>query len=308
MKLSVIVPVYNAEKYLDKCLTQLMKQQVSGYEVILINDGSKDNSLEILKKWKNDYPDKIVILDVDNGGQGRARNFALDIARGEYIGFADSDDWVDDLMFSKLLSAAEREDADIAVCDSWCVDEHGGKRYEHARPQGTALSAAGSIWNKIVRRSLVGKIRFPEGVWYEDFSFSAKLLMSTDKIVFLEEALYYYRSGHPSTMRNQNSAKNLDMITVMEDIRASLSTGHEEDFRFLVINHMLLDSIKRVSYHETQDKKKVIKQFREYVHKYVPSLLQCESFKKEKRNRKIIMLLNYYGLEDVSRLLLELKK
>ena len=307
MKLSLIVPVYNAAEYLDKCLTQLMKQQVDGYEVILINDGSKDDSLEILKKWKNDHPEKIVILDVENGGQGRARNLALDIARGEYIGFADSDDWVDDAMFEKLLSAAGEADADIAVCDSWCVEDT-GMRYEHARPQGTALSAAGSIWNKIVRRSLIGDIRFPEGVWYEDFSFSAKLLMSTEKIVFLEEALYYYRSGHPSTMRNQNSAKNLDMITVMEDIRLFLSPGQEEDFRFLVINHMLLDSIKRVSYQKSADRKKVIRRFREYVHRYVPSLLGCESFQKEKRNRKIVMLLNYYGMEDLSRFLLELKK
>lgn len=305
-KLSIIVPVYNAAEYLEKCVDSLLQQNVEDYEIILINDGSKDNSLEILNRYQQSWPDRIVVLDITNGGQGRARNFALDIAQGEYIGFADSDDWADTAMFSKMLSAAEEKQADIVICDSWCVDGE-KKTYEKAALQGSALAASGSVWNKLFRRDLIGEIRFPEGFWYEDFSFSAKLLLKTDKIVFLPEALYYYRSGHASTMRNQNAKKNLDMLVIMKDISDFLGTEKRDELEFLIINHVLLDSIKRVNLQNAPDKKQVIKVFRDYVQDNIPKLSACASFQKETRNRRIIMWLNYHGLEDVSQAILKIK-
>lgn len=306
MKLSIIVPVYNASAYLRQCADSLLAQDLSEYEIIFVNDGSQDDSLSILREYESGHPETVRVLDIDNGGQGRARNFALDLARGEYVGFTDSDDWTDPRMFSSLLAAAEREEADIAVCDCWRVTEE-GPFYENATPQGHVMAASGSVWNKIFRRSLIGKIRFPEGVWYEDFSFSAKLLSLSSKTVFVPEALYYYRAGHPSTMRNQNSRKNLDMITVMDDIISFLGEEKKECVEFLLINHILIDSINRVNLQKSPEKKQIIAVFRDYVKKYIPKLTECQSFRKERRNRRIVMWLNYHGLEDVSRTLLALK-
>ncbi len=306
MKLSIIVPVYNASAYLHQCADSLLAQGIPDYEIIFVNDGSKDDSLSILREYETRCPEVVRILDIDNGGQGRARNFALDCARGDYIGFADSDDWTDPSMFSKLLKAAETENADIAVCDCYRVTDE-GSFYEHAKPQGHTMAASGSVWNKIFRRSLVGEVRFPEGVWYEDFSFSAKLLSISKKTVFLPEALYYYRAGHPSTMRNQNSRKNLDMIKVMDDIISFLGESGRDSVEFLLINHILLDSINRVNRQKSPDRKQVIREFRQYVQKYIPNLVKCTSFRKERRNRRIVMWLNYHGMEDVSSLLLKIK-
>lgn len=277
------------------------------YEIIFVNDGSKDNSLQILNSYVKRYPDKVKIIDIDNGGQGRARNFALEVAEGYYIGFADSDDWVDSRMFPSLIETAEKNDADIVVCDSYRVE---GDRYytETADFGNKPYKAAGSVWNKLFKKSIISSVRFPEGLWYEDFSFSAKLLHSAEKVVYLPKALYYYRSGQPSTMRNQNSLKNLDALTIIDDIRAYTHDENREETEYFVLNHILLDSIKRVNLQKSDNKKQVISQMREYVRKAVPDLNKSNAFKAESRNRRLVMALNYYGLEDVSQMLLKLKQ
>ncbi|MBO4291231.1 MAG: glycosyltransferase [Lachnospiraceae bacterium] len=308
MKLSIIVPVYNTAGYLEQCVNSLLAQTIpeNDYEILLVNDGSIDNSLEVMQRFLADNPDVIEIIDTENGGQGRARNLALDVAQGDYIGFADSDDWAAEDMFARLLDAAERENADIAVCNSYSVSDS-GQTIMNARPQGTDISAAGSVWNKIFRRSLIGDIRFPEGVWYEDFSFSAKLLLSSRKTVFLEEPLYYYRASHSSTMRNQNALKNLDILTVMDDVAAFAGEDGKDAVEFFIINHILVDAIKRVNLQNSLDKKSVIRALRDYVKVHIPDLDACKAYQAETRNRRIIMKLNYKGQENISQLILKAK-
>ena len=306
MKLSIIVPVYNTAGYIDKCVQSLLSQPIPDYEIILVNDGSVDSSLSILQRYLDRYPEKIEIIDTENGGQGRARNLALESAQGEYIGFADSDDWVAPDMFARLLAAAEAENADIAVCDSWCVTGE-EQIVQPGRPYDNDFSAAGPVWNKIFRRSLIGNIRFPEGVWYEDFAFSAKLLFLSKKTVFLSEPLYYYRASHPSTMRNQNALKNLDILNVMDDVAAFAGEERKADMEFYIINHILLDAIRRVSMQDSLDKKKVIQALRSYVQEHIPDLNSCKAYRDESRNRRIIMSLNYHGKENISRLILKAK-
>lgn len=306
MKLSIIVPVYNAEKYLRECLESLAAQTIRDYEVILVNDGSTDSSREIINEYIGKYS-VFKTIDIENGGQGRARNFGLLAAQGEYIGFVDSDDSVSSAMFEKLYAFAEQEEADIAVCDYYRCEISGKRIYEKSKLQDHPLSAAGAVWNKIFRHELIQDIRFPEGLWYEDFQFSAQAMISSGKTVFLHEPLYFYRSGHTSTMRNTNSVKNLDMIRIMENIHKYVDKDHENDFQFLVINHVLLDSIKRVSAQSGKNKKNVIRKLREYVIKYVPDLENCVSYQKESRNRRIIMWLNYHELEFVSDFILKIK-
>lgn len=301
MKLSVIVPVYKAERYLRECINSILTQSMDDLELILINDGSPDNSQAIIDEYLEKYPQKVRALTVDNGGQGRARNFGIDMAQGEFLSFIDSDDWIAHDTYELMLKAVQENAADIAVCDMEKQWEDGRIEYVKAAIQSNPLATAGSSSNKIFRRSLVGDIRFPEGVWYEDFEFSAKLLMLSRKTVLVEKPLYIYRCGHESTMTNNNARKNLDIITVMEHIRHfAHSYGEQDAYEFMLINHVLLDSIKRLAVQQTAEKKEIIAQLRDYVKKYIPKLSKCKSFRQESRNRRIIMRLNYLGLEKLS--------
>lgn len=309
MKLSIIVPVYKAEKYLHQCLDSLLAQNIADYEIILINDGSPDGSGEIMEQYRLKYPDIIKSCTVENGGQGRARNIGLSMAKGEYIGFVDSDDYIEPYMYQHLIDKAEAEKADIVVCN-FCRAYDDGRREDCVSwNDRELLLSAGSCCDKLFRRELIRDIRFPEGVWYEDFCFSAKLTMLAQKVVNIDEVLYIYRCGQQSTMTNQNSLKNLDMITVMEEIRLFVEENHldKRNYEYLLINHALLDTVNRLSNHDTDEREEVILKIRSYIKANIPKLFACESFKSEGRNRRIIMALNYYGLHRLSRLILGVK-
>ncbi len=309
MKISVIVPVYKAEAYLDRCVDSLLQQEQVQPEIILVDDGSPDRSGALCDRYAVEYPDRVQVLHIDNGGQGHARNMGMELARGEYLGFVDSDDWVEPSMYRKLLETAERERADVVVCGIRAIREDGGEERLPVWKEDNPLAAAGSACNKLFRREAVGDIRFPEGLWYEDFSFSAKLLMRSGKTAYLPEALYDYRKGQVSTMNNENARKNLDMLEIMEDLREfTEAEGNREDFEYLLINHVLLDSVNRLALQHTPAKLEVIWLMRSYVREHIPRLTECEAWKREERKRRIIMKLNYDGLEDLSRLLLTIKK
>ena len=205
MKLSVIVPVYNAESYLRDCIGSLAAQTIDDYEVILVNDGSTDRSEELMEEYRQAYPEKIRCLTVENGGQGRARNLGLELARGDYVGFVDSDDWVLPEMYDKLYRKAEAEQADIVVCDIRKIYADRSTEPLSTWREGVPIASAGSACDKLFRRELIREIRFPEGLWYEDFAFSAMALMRSKKTVYLPEILYMYRCGQTSTMHNNNA-------------------------------------------------------------------------------------------------------
>ena len=309
MKLSVIVPVYKAESYLADCVESLLAQTIGDLEILLVDDGSPDRSGEIADEYAVHYPDKVKSFHVENGGQGRARNIALPHAKGDYLGFVDSDDWVVPDMYEKLIGKCEETGADIAVCNCLEVFLDGRELVLPSRFQSHWLSAAGSACNKVFRRELLGNTRFPEGMWYEDFYFSAMLMIRSGKIAYVDEPLYCYRQSPVSTMRNNNSAMNLDLLRILDLLEVPMrDQGMQEDFDFLIINHVLLDSINRVGRQNAPDRKDTIDQLRAYVHEKIPNLKQCSSFQKETANRRIIMQLNYLGMDALGRGLLKLRE
>ena len=308
MKLSVIVPVYKAEAYLRECVGSLLVQTLDDYEIILVNDGSPDGSLAIMEEFAQEYPDKIRCLSLENGGQGRARNHALEIARGDWLGFVDSDDWVLPEMYAKLIACAESEKADVVVCDMRRHLPDGSCEDVSTWREGCPMASAGSACDKLFRRETVEGLRFPEGLWYEDFAYSAMALMRARKTAHIPEALYQYRCGHTSTMNNNNAAKNLDILSVMELLRAFMEREgrSREDFEFLLINHVLLDSISRLAQQNAPERKTVIRQLRDYVQREIPNLKSCESFRRESAKRRTVMSLNYRGMEDAAQTILAL--
>ena len=308
MKLSVIVPVYKAEAYLNTCVDSLLAQTLTDMEIILVNDGSPDRSGEILADYAAAWPGRIKTLTLTNGGQGRARNRGMALAEGEYLGFVDSDDWVEPTMYETMCRAADEQDADVVDC---CIRaDYADGRWEILPTwrDGQPMAAAGSCCNKLFRRSAVGEIRYPEGLWYEDFYFSAVMLVRSAKTAYVPEPLYIYRRGQESTMHNNNAAKNLDMLRIMEMLEKELiPLGRRSDFEFFLINHVILDSISRLARQETPEKAAVIRTLRRYAQQKLPHLTRCESFRAETRNRRIIMFLNYHGMEKTAQLILRAK-
>ena len=306
MKLSIIVPVYNVLPYIRQCLDSLVGQTLEDYEIILIDDGSTDGTAQVLAEYAARYPEKIILKRVENGGQGRARNIAIDMARGDFLGFIDSDDWIDPSMYEKLWKRAAETGADVVVCDWLIKHSDGHDQVFPARVQDHWLAAAGSACNKIFRRSLVGDTRFPAGLWYEDFYFSAMMLLKARGVEYLEEPLYMYRQSQFSTMRNNSSAKNLDMLTILDMLEEyMLPHGFRDELDFFIINHVLIDSINRVYRQKTPDRNQVLSRLRGYVRTKIPDLSHCPCYLRESRNRRIIARLNYDGLYAVSGLILE---
>ena len=309
MKLSIIVPVYNVEAYLAACVDSLLAQTMGDFEIFLVDDGSTDRSGEIEDRYAAEHPELVHCLHVDNGGQGRARNYALPLAKGEYLGFVDSDDWIMPEMYERLCGTADATGADVVICDFLERYDDGSERLAPAALQEHPLSFAGSCCNKVFRASKIRGLRFPEGLWYEDFFFSAVMLMRSERTEYLREPLYIYRRGQLSTMHNNNAAKNLDMLRIMDMLEKEPDGPNAaQDFEFLLINHVLLDTISRLARQEAPGKKEIIRQFRDYVRERIPRLEQCESYRAETRNRRIIMALNYRGLEDLGQWILRIKQ
>lgn len=313
MKVSIIVPVYNVEKYLPQCLDSLVAQTIDDFEIIVVNDGSPDHSQDIIDSYKNRFPELLISLVKENGGQGSARNMAMEIAKGDYIGFVDSDDWVDPTMYEKMYSLAVKKQADIVICDMMDHFEDGTTTYYPVSVFESPFEVTPSACNKIFRREIIGDTRFPARLWYEDFDFTTKMLIRATSIECIHESFYHCHCRPGSTMNNNNAPKNLDMLTVLEDIHCYIKTLPSSEqwdsvFDYLVLEHLLLTSINRVAVQHHPEKRQVIQKMLQYVKQNIPSLSNCSAYQHFSKNQKIILFFNYHGLYFISKILLKMKK
>ena len=207
MELSIIVPVYNVEQYLEKCLRSLVEQTLDKrrYEIIVVNDGSPDGSQKIIDRFAHEYSN-IIAVQKENGGLSDARNYGIQMARGKYLAFVDSDDYVDTHMYEAMLAKAKQSDFDVVVCDFIEVyEEHevkGSSRVKKDLLNQEEVRMAmwdfyPSAWNKIYKRELFSTIQFKKGVWFEDVECLYRLFPLIQKVGMVKEAFYYYiqRSG-----------------------------------------------------------------------------------------------------------------
>ncbi|MBU5314786.1 glycosyltransferase [Clostridium bornimense] len=225
IKISLIVPVYNCEKYLEKCLESVMKQDLAGIEVIIINDGSEDNSLEIVEGYKSRF-ENIYIINQENKGQGAARNLGIKIAKGEYIGFIDADDYIDYNMMSSMYYKAISNDYDIVTCGTKIVNEDGNIIKEISIVDSGQLNSEEAIlsiikgkntfavWNKIFKRKLFieNNIFFKEGCYYEDIYVIIKAFSCAKSIYNFKESFYYYVQHDKSTTKQKKVKYYNDLL------------------------------------------------------------------------------------------------
>ena len=222
IKVSVVVPVYNVEQYLERCLNSLVGQTLADIEILVVNDGSKDHSQEIIERFAAEYPGKIRAFQKPNGGLSDARNFGIPHCRGEYIGFIDSDDYVDTDMFETMYREAERQNADMVACDY--VKEYSTQtQVVHARAYTSSkdmfIGGLASACNKIYRREIITEnhLEFPRGLIYEDTEFFCKLIPLVEKCGYVAKPFVHYvqRSG---SIANSQSRKVMQIFSIFQDI------------------------------------------------------------------------------------------
>ena len=263
MKLSVIVPVYNTEKYLAKCLDSLIDPEVGDYEIIAVDDGSTDSSGEILTRYRNQYPGLVRVMYTPNGGLGHARNVGMSVAGGDYVLFVDSDDWLKPGAIRAMLETLKTP-FDIAVFDFVHVDEDGR---ELAAFSGCGREGVFSLeeypeylhcplnaCNKIWRLGLFTEngISFPDRLWYEDVATTPKLTLHAERILYRPIPWYCYLQRRGSITNATSAGRNTEMITAMNSsLDYYVSAGQYERYHdvleYMAFYHEYLTSVTRVN-------------------------------------------------------------
>ena len=255
-KISVIVPVYNVEKYIDKCLKSLTQQTLQDIEIIIVNDGSLDKSVEIIEKYVKENPTKIKYYEKKNGGLSSARNYGLEYATGKYIAFLDSDDYVDCNMYEEMYNLAKKENADMVECDFIWEWEYGkkifDKRREYKSKEEMMKKPRVVAWNKIYKRKIINKykIRFPEGLIYEDMEFFYKLLPHLNKISYINKYFVHYTQREDS-ITNKQTQKVEDIFKILDNIfdyyiDQKLYNKYEKELKYMSRRIILGSSLKRI--------------------------------------------------------------
>lgn len=255
IKLSVIVPVYNVEKYLRRCLESLVNQTLKNIEIICVNDKSPDKSIQILREYEALYPKKVIVIDSEiNLRQGGARNLGIKIAKGDYIAFIDSDDWADLTMFEKMINRTSNSKYEIIYCDYQTAEREEGpfnivqrfesidwKRNNIEEIKKKLIIKPSSIWSAIYSRNLFFdyNLFFPEKLFYEDNYIVPLLVAYADSIKKVDEPLVFYYTGNISVTRSFNNENFFDRVKVakllLEAIRKKELIEYKEELEFFFI-------------------------------------------------------------------------
>ncbi len=270
MKLSIIVPVYNTEAYLAVCLDSLLDNELlkeEAYEIITVNDGSTDGSRKILAEYSKRFPESIRIADTPNGGLGHARNTGLALAKGDWLLFVDSDDYLTAGAVREIfeaVDAAEQTEADVAVFDFVHVDERGNtlasfsgcERDEPFSLKGYPefLFSPMNAVNKLWRRTLFTEtgIHFPDRLWFEDLATSPKLYLHSKRFLPVHRAWYCYLQRRGSITNSTSAARNTEMITVTDSVldyyrEQGMWTRYRGQLAYTFFYHEFLTSVTRVN-------------------------------------------------------------
>ena len=234
---SIIVPIYQVEAYLDQCIQSICSQTYRNLEIILVDDGSPDNCPIICDNWSH-LDNRIKVIHKQNGGLSDARNHGLDIATGDYICFIDSDDFISSNYIEHLLNLLIKENAQIAEChyydyfDTDVIQIDDNKEdlsfFNNIQAIKDMYNFKGfsiMVWNKLYKRELFNNIRFPNGKIHEDVFTTYKVIFNAQKIVQTSKKLYYYRQRKDSISKQFN-IKRLDVIDAYKEIESFYKKNH----------------------------------------------------------------------------------
>lgn len=281
--ISVIVSIYNIEKYVARAVESICNQTYKDLEIILVDDGATDNSGKICDEFAI-KDSRIKVLHKENGGLSSARNEGVKVATGEYIAFVDGDDWIDESMYEDMILAIQKYNADLAICNYKAVGKEntidtsteniavfeGRETLKVFIEEDVRYQIQNAAWNKLYKRSLMGDLRFPEGKLFEDIVYTTKLLAKSKKCVYLDQAYYNYIFDRSDSIMNSKKVERLltDQVPAYKEKgEFLLSIGEKELFlthQFFFYKRMLLH------YKEAKEKKpegyqKFLKELRKVI-------------------------------------------
>lgn len=275
---SVIVPIYNTEKYLEKCIKSILAQTHANIEVVLVNDGSTDHSGAIIDTYAQ-RDNRIVVINKSNGGLSDARNAGIEKCSGDYITFIDADDFVSPNYVEVLLNTLNDENADLVLCEFEIVNEEGasinylsnGERTNKFVSKFPTISTSGTdiiyrsyiekngykyivAWNKIYKKEFFVNLRFPINLIHEDEHVFADVFIHAKKIAFVDIPLYYYVQRDSGIMAEKNAARSLKSLSIVHAHRKNLFKDKYEELYICDLKQYARQIIK--GYHWLSPKEK----------------------------------------------------
>ena len=226
--ISVIMPVYNVEQYIDKAIESVLNQTYRNFEFIIVNDGSTDSSKAHIEKYL--YDERIVFIDKVNGGLSSARNAGLDVFKGSYITFIDSDDYLDECYLEGLYTTLLEKSVDISVCNLMKVygdtpeskkDEYETLVYparKHVIAMFTPRCIGAYAWGKLYKAEHFSNLRFPEGRCFEDIFTIPFVMYPCENVAYIEEPLYYYRQREGSILSSYKEARKDEVYALRANV------------------------------------------------------------------------------------------
>ena len=307
MKFSIIVPVYNVKDYLETCFRSILNQGGDDYEIILVDDGSTDGeSGPLCDRLAAEAPEKTVVVHKPNGGLGDARNAGLVRARGEYVLFVDSDDYLLPGLLDALRGKLDETDADI-VDFGFLVDRNGTAVERHCGELSSfgtfsvsehpdALLILPAAWRRLYRKRLFtdNDIRYPARVWYEDIRTTPKLFVKAARITCLDAPYYGYVVRDGSITRNRNAERNIEILEAFDDLCAwfaaeGLADTYRDALTRLAVDHILLAASVRVL--RVDPAHPLLNRFQEYMDTVFPDYISCPYLSRLSRQHKLILRL-----------------
>lgn len=316
--ISVIVPVYNVEQYLEKCVNSIINQTYKNLEIILVDDGATDSSGNMCDELaKSD--NRIKVYHKENGGLSDARNYGVERATGDYIGFVDSDDYIDSEMYEKLYEAIKKENVDVAECSLKVIypgkielftDEKYYKvlgKTEYLEEYLTIKKIFGSVWTKLIKSDVAKKLVFPKGKLYEDTYYAYDLIEKVDRYVIMNNPYYNYLMRENSITNAKFNPRILDLIEIVEKFHKTTYENYPglkeaADCRkmyayFSVLNSILLEE----NYRDNEYYSEILNYFkRNYI-----SLLKNKYINY---NRKLSVILIKLNIDLYRKVLMKYKK
>lgn len=310
IRISVIVPVYNGEKYIKSCLESLVNQTLKDIEIICIDDGSTDNSFKILTEYENKYSN-INVFRQENAGVSEARNQGISKSRGEYIAFVDIDDYIELNMYEEMYKITKINDVEVVMCDFLHEQIDGNKKGgNYNLPSNELLNkdyiikticpnlmfdgVYNPIWNKIYSRKLIERVKFimPRGIQYgEDLIFQLEIFDKIENIVFINKPLYHYidRNGSLTDLKNY---RTLDSFLPMYKLRKNYAYKWGIDIEIVnsyFIYYMLMDIIHTIKSKNIKEKFDTLKLY--FKEEEICEILICGELHKDILTYKLKLML-----------------
>lgn len=304
--ISIIIPVYNVEKYLERCVGSVLNQTYKNLEIILVDDGSPDNSGRLCDELAK-IDSRIVVYHKENGGLSDARNYGVARAKGNYIGFVDSDDYVHENMYNHLYEIIKMENADVAECGVTRVygnterPHYNGEDYYLVLNEKTYLEeylkikkVYGSVWCKLIKRELADKLSFPKGKIYEDIYYNYDMLKNHIKCVVVNNPYYYYyiRKGSITTEKFNN--KHMDLIEILDKLKEYVDENYSEYSDYALIRQTygymsIINQILKLNNYKNIEEYKVLK------NRLKPNMYKIIKSKNAEKSLKLGIMLLYFN-------------